>query len=247
MSPTSPKTCTHDRGPGTTVCLRCRHDEWQASQRRRQQMLMRVLGLGFVVGIIGMAGVAMASTIRERSSGTDSTRNVVQQDKPAVARQPRQLTPTRSRTAEASPVDFSAPPVAPKAPAASVSVPASRNRAGSMLVEGRTELTDSIFAVRSGDSVVVNFDVQGGRTRRADKFERMLRTTLPLVYGRFATLALDSVPNGTLLPSKDIVGELQSQGMRLTLENGVKISVHPQTRIGRDGALVVAYLTVVER
>src|SRR5258708_8345092 len=64
MSPTSPIICTHDRGRGTTVCLRWRHDEWQASQKRRKEMLMRFFGLVSVVGIIGIAGAAGAITLR---------------------------------------------------------------------------------------------------------------------------------------------------------------------------------------
>ncbi len=120
-------------------------------------------------------------------------------------------------------------------------------KAASLLGQGRTTLTDSIYAVRSGDSVLVNFDTHGNRTRRADKFEQMLRTTLPLVYGRRVTSSLGSVPTGALLPSRDVVGELTSQGVHLTLDNGVKISLWPQTRPSADGPLVVAYRVVVER
>src|SRR6202043_1655125 len=112
---------------------------------------------------------------------------------------------------------------------------------GSLLGEGRTTLMDSIYAVRTGDSVLVNFDTQGNRTRRADKFEQMLRTTLPLVYGRRIASSLDSVPAGALLPSRDVTGELMSQGVHLTLDNGLRISLWPQTRSSADGPLVVAY------
>ena len=137
----------------------------------------------------------------------------------------------------------------PAAPASTAVTPAvsSRPKSVSLLGQGRTSLTDSIYAVRTGDSVLVNFDTQGNRTRRADKFEQMLRTTLPLVYGRRVTLSLDSVPTGSLLPSRDVVGELTSQGVHLTLENGLRISLWPQTRPSADGPLVVAYRVVVER
>ena len=131
-----------------------------------------------------------------------------------------------------------------RGPAPAVSSPA---KGVSLLGQGRTTLTDSIYAVRTGDSVLVNFDTQGNRTRRADKFEQMLRTTLPLVYGRRITSSLDSVPTGSLLPSRDIVGELTSQGVHLMLDNGLRISLWPQTRASADGPLVVAYRVVVER
>src|SRR4051812_46674179 len=66
MSPSSPISCTHDRGPGTTVCLRCRHDQWRASRRRRQKTLIQFLSLGAVGGLLGVAGVGGASTLRDR-------------------------------------------------------------------------------------------------------------------------------------------------------------------------------------
>ncbi|MEO5568414.1 MAG: hypothetical protein ABIR92_07980, partial [Gemmatimonadaceae bacterium] len=65
MSPSTP-TCTHDRGRGTTVCLRCRHEEAQASQRRRQRFLMQFLGLASVAVLIGIAGIGAASTLRDK-------------------------------------------------------------------------------------------------------------------------------------------------------------------------------------
>jgi hypothetical protein len=251
MSPTTPTICTHDRGRGTTVCLRCRHDEWQASQKRRQQMLMRFFGLVSVVGIIAIAAAAGAITLRgggsagatETSAGNVSLR---QEGTKAAAnrpsRGPRPLTPTPARTVAASQPETTT--TVSKADAAAVSAPA---KGGSLLGQGRTTLTDSIYAVRTGDSVLVNFDTQGNRTRRADKFEQMLRTTLPLVYGRRITSALDSVPTGLLLPSRDVVGDLTSQGVHLMLDNGLRISLWPQTRPSADGPLVVAYRVVVER
>lgn len=248
MSPTSPKTCNHDRGPGTTVCLRCRHDEWQASQRRRQQMLMRFLALGFVVAIVGIAGLGAASAWRERSASavTDSVAGSVtlKQEGRSTGRPTRLLAPTPSVAASTRPATVASAPEPVSAPVPAAPSASSR---GSVLGQGKTMLTDSIFAIRSGDSVTVNFDVQGNRTQRADKFERMLRTTLPMVYGRLATATFDEVPTGSFLPSRDVVGELHEHGMQLTLDNGVRISVRPQTRGSRDGPLVVAYLTVLER
>src|SRR3954462_5034637 len=73
MSPSVPTTCTHERGPGTTLCLRCRHEQFEASQRRRQQMLMRLLGVGAVVAIIGVAGAAGALTIHGHENVTETS------------------------------------------------------------------------------------------------------------------------------------------------------------------------------
>src|SRR3954466_3315812 len=105
MSPTAPTTCTHERGPGTTMCLRCRHDQFQAMQKRRQQMLMRFLGLASVAGIIGIAGVAGAITIRGDGANVTQTSagNVALHQegktKSAAQRQPRPLAPTPVRAA----------------------------------------------------------------------------------------------------------------------------------------------------
>src|SRR4051812_25316498 len=120
MSPTAPTTCTHERGPGTTMCLRCRHDQFQATQRRRAQMLMRVIGVACVVGIIGIAGVAGALTLRGGDAASitqTSAGNVALKQegkaKPRTERLPRPLTPTPVRAsavvAAAQPADSETP------------------------------------------------------------------------------------------------------------------------------------------
>ena len=45
------------------------------------------------------------------------------------------------------------------------------------VAEGRTELRDSMFVVRSGDGMTVHFDTRDMRTRRAEKFEWIVRST----------------------------------------------------------------------
>jgi hypothetical protein len=240
------------------MCLRCRHDQFQATQRRRQQMLMQFLGLASIAGIIAVAGVAGAITLRGGDAAnvteTSAGNVALNQAGKAKTRMPRPLSPTPVRAsttvAPAEPVEKPAPatPAAP-APVAATPPPAATARpaGNSSLGQGRTTLTDSIYAMRSGDSVVVNFDTKGNRTGRADKFEQMVRATLPLVYGRRNTASIDSVPAGSLLPSRDVLGELASRGMHLQLDNGLKIALWPQTRETTSGPLVVAYLLLVER
>jgi len=216
-------------------------------------MLMRFFGLASVLGIIAIAAAAGTITLRgggpagatETSAGNVTLQQEGRSTKTAsthTPRAPRPFTPTPARVVSA-PEPEPMPPVS--APAR---VPVSpRTNGGSLLGQGRTTLSDSIYAVRTGDSVFVNFDTQGSRTHRADKFEQILRTTLPLVYGRRITSSLDSVPTGSLLPSRDVTGALISQGVHLTLDNGLRISLWPQTRPSIDGPLVVAYWVVVER
>jgi hypothetical protein len=240
MSPSSPISCTHDRGPGTTVCLRCRHDQWRSAQRRRQKMLMQLLALGAVGGLLGVAGVSAASTLRDRHDAvTETSGGTVGAEAKHAAETKRAVVPV-SKPAEPAVVQASSTPA--PAPAASHSV-----KRGFAIVEGRTSLTDSIYAMRSGDSVIVNFDAQGYRTRRPDKLERSLRLTLPLVYGRSVTQSFDTVKAGELVTSKDVIGELATTGMKIALDNGTIVHLRVLTRTGRDGPLAVGYVTLVER
>jgi hypothetical protein len=210
-------------------------------------MLMRILGLASVGSLIGIAGVAGAITLRDGGALTrtsDASVALRQEGHPGTTPVPRARSP---RAVEAMPTPASATPTSGVEPVASLTIAPRAGGAKSVLGQGRTPLADSIFAVRSGDSVSVYFDSQGNRTRRADKFERIVRQTLPLVYGRSVVSALDSVPEGLLLPSRDLVGALMSQGLHFQLDNGARIGLWPQTRESNGGPLVVAYLVVPER
>jgi hypothetical protein len=221
---------------------------------------MRLLGLGSVVAIVGIAGAAGAITIRGNTANVTetSTGSVAIKQEGVIGRKvrpTRELAPipesgkTEPSTAKTEPAIATKaaepPPSAPTPPAAAANVRASET--ATLLGPGRTVLADSIFALRTGDSVMVNFDTHGNRTRRADKFEVMVRNTLPLVYGKRSTAALDSIPEGSLLPSRDVLGDLRAQGLHLHLANGKRIAVWPQARETSDGPLVVAYWVVIER
>jgi hypothetical protein len=201
---------------------------------------MRVIGFGFVAGIIGIAGIAAASSILDgKPPGVTETSsgNVALSQEPKANTSRQVVAPT----ADSITVQQAAVP-APIAPPVATAAPS-----GFVLVEGRTALADSIYATRTGDSVIVNFDAQGFRTRRYDKFENTVRTTLPLVVGKLATTSVDSIPQGSLLPSRDVIGALTTQGMLLTLSNGVKVRIRALTRVGRDGPLAVGYLVAIDR
>jgi hypothetical protein len=106
---------------------------------------------------------------------------------------------------------------------------------------GRTELQDSVYVERTADSVVVHFDTPLTRTRRRDKFEQLVRTTLPAVYGATADSLLAHVAEGRLLPDADLLVELPLRGVALPPRDGWALTLWPETRPGRDGPLVVAY------
>jgi hypothetical protein len=196
---------------------------------------MQFLALAAVGGLLGVAGVGAASTLRDRHEAVPET------GKGAITPVVKPAAKAAAKPAEPMIVQASTT-VAPAAPAAS------RSTAGGFaLVEGRTALTDSIFAIRTADSVVVNFDAQGYRTRRPDKLERSLRLTLPLVYGKSLTQSFDTVKAGDLVTSRDVIGELATTGMRIVLDNGSAVRIRVLTRTGHDGPLAVGYVTLVER
>jgi hypothetical protein len=239
MSPSQP-TCTHDRGRGTTVCLRCRHEQAQASQRRRQKFHIQFLGAGAVVAIVGIAGVGAASTLRGGDSSAVTTSEgavTAPSQTPATVTAPivQQQATTPAPVVDSTPTPPPAPVVRP-AP-----------RGGFVLVEGRTKLVDSVQATRTGDSVIVNFDAFGFRTRRSSKIEQTLRLTLPLVFGRSATASLDGVATGQLVANRDVIGELATEGMLLTLDNGAAVRIRILTRVVSDGPIAIGYLATLER
>lgn len=115
------------------------------------------------------------------------------------------------------------------------------------IAEGRTEWADSTYAMRTGREVTVHFDTETLRTRFDWKFESVVRTTLPLVYGQDARGALDAVPTGTLVRGS-LLQELPTRGISLPLADGRgTMRIWPVTRAGRDGPIVVAYRTLVSR
>jgi hypothetical protein len=113
--------------------------------------------------------------------------------------------------------------------------------------EGRTSIGDSIMVDRSGSTVSVKFDAPLLRTRRADKFEGIVRATLPRIYGAVADSVLAKVPEGRLLRGADLLTDLPARGIRLALDEGWAFAIWPETRPGQDGPLVVAYRATITR
>ena len=133
--------------------------------------------------------------------------------------------------------------VAPKPPVAAPVAPAgaAAEKLEPRIAEGRRELADSMFAVREGEAVTVHFDTETLRTRYDWKFERVVRSTLPIVFGSVVRAALDSIPEGQLAAGGDLLTELTTRGIELPISEGQTLRVWPVTRPGQDGPLVVAY------
>lgn len=227
--------CTHPVGQGITVCLRCRQEQRQRSRARQLRVLTRVgASLVAVVAVVGLGARV--------TNGWRFERLVVGPVEPsrAIAVADVKLqgasAPVSRTSLVAGPASAPAPaPVTAPAPLV-LSVP-----------EGRTTLADSILADRRGDSVTVSFDTRGTRTRRRDKFARVVRQTLPALYGAPADSLLAATPDSALFAGGDLLSELPSRGVHLPLADGWTLVLHPQTRPGQDGPLVVRYRVYVAK
>jgi hypothetical protein len=135
--------------------------------------------------------------------------------------------------------DGATTPVAPPEQAAPVFEPS--------IPEGRSALGDSIVAERRGGDVTVHFDTEALRTRFDSKFERVVRATLPLIFGADARTALDSIKTGDFVRGGNLLHDLPTRGIHLALSEGRGLTVRPITRPGQDGPLVVGYRASVSR
>jgi hypothetical protein len=156
-------------------------------------------------------------------------------------------TSTPASTPPAAVTTPSLPSSITPAPAGEPAIIPSTPRAGFVLVEGRSQLTDSVYAIRTGDSVLVNFDAYGFRTRRSDRIEQSLRLTLPLVFGKAATASVDTLVAGELVTEHDVIGALAKEGMRLKLDNGATAHIRILTRVVSDGPIAIGYLATIDR
>ena len=248
MSSRSIPPCDHELRPGTAVCLRCQHAERAARRARPRQIMARGTAIAMALGVIAAIGVAGASVIRSRawSEGTESL---------VRAAEPESTSATDSATSLAADSETtglgSQRTVASSAPAAAAGVSRPALPAGTMVLPvvppGRTALRDTMVADRAGDTVRVSFDLELSRTRRPEKFEAIVRSTLPQVYGAAVDSALRALPEGAVARAGDLVTTLPEQGFHIPLPGGRTIAVWPETRPGRDGPLVVAYRAVASR
>jgi hypothetical protein len=245
------------------VCLHCLHAARVATRERRQRLVIRVSLWTLGIAVVGAVGVAATgAVIRAPSSSHRSSRPTGK--RVANLRVPNADTVTMlaampvvpqgapDTTAVAPRDTMKSAPDAPAVPTASR--PDSLHAAPTPIVAiqpllgpGRTDLADSLYAERIGDTVVVHFDTSPARTRRADKFEHIVRQTLHTVYGAVADTLLTTVPDGRLAAPNELLTVLPQRGIHLATPSGSRVALWPQTRPGRDGPLVIAYRTVVER
>lgn len=265
MTTQAPASCPHELRPGTTRCLHCRSEQRAAARARLRRSAARVGLASVVIAIVAVVANAGTTVL---SMGDMLPAPSVPGTSPAPAPQPASpsaaavvpvvpVVPVASRQgppmyAARSAADVPAATVASPAPAlptaSAAAAPAPTRAVGvaarpvqPRVAEGRTDLRDSIFAVRSGDGVTLHFDTGDMRTRRAEKFEQIVRSTLPRLYGPGVDSVLAAIPVGQLVVGADLLTELPQRGVFIRVADGSTIGIWPETRPGRDGPLVVDY------
>jgi hypothetical protein len=200
--------------------------------------MLRGSAVAIVVVTFIAVGVVGASTFRQMAGGTKSdSAPAAQADTSAVTAAPMPH------------VDSSAPPAAPEVtPQAQPQTPPPISEPvlpatpfAPAIPRGETMLADSVIAVRSDSDVVVDFDRPMLRTRRPDKFEQFVRTTLESVYGAPAAAVIRKLPNGAIAAQGDLLKELPTRGVRIPVDASWVIRLFPETRQGQDGPLVIRY------
>ena len=232
-----PENCPHERRPGLTVCLHCRHAAREAELAKRRSSLARLGIVGAVIGLGAMLATAAVRS-REHAAATSVATLAAAEGASEVAG-----STATAPAADVAHVVETVPSPAFTAP----SVPASTTPLGPVVAPGTTELPEGLSVVRAGDSLTVHFDTELGRTRRPEKFERIVRETLPMIYGATAESLLAGVPAGAIAGAGELLTELPARGVRIPTADGRTLLLRPETRPGRDGPLVVRYIATVER
>ena len=210
MQDSAVQTCPHGLRPGTTVCLHCRQEARVAARQRRNRLIVRA-------GLVALGAAAVVTLI---------VGGIM-----AVA-----------PTGTASAAGDDAPPAAVVV-ATGTSVPADSTPRPTLrpaIGEGRRELSEGMHAVREGPQVTVYFDTELLRTRFDWKFEGIVRSTLPTIFGEQTRQAMDSIATGSLVRGGALLTELPERGFTLPVD-GHTLRIWPVTRPGRDGPLVIAY------
>lgn len=255
MPPTSDQptpVCTHERGPGTTVCLHCRREARIAASHRRKQLVLRGSAGAIVVATFLAAGVLSASALRGRSA-RDTARRLA--DPPHAPTQSAVAAPTPAKPDSVTQQGVAPAPRPVTTPvattgAASGSVASTRGPSagapfGPVIAEGEASIAAGVTAVRTDSAVSVSFDNPERRTRIPEKFEAFVRETLPKVFGSTADSALAKLKAGGIASQGDLLMDLPIRGVRIPVNPAWDIMLYPATRPGRDGPLVIRYSAVV--
>ena len=266
-------TCQHERRPHTTVCLLCRRDERAAVLARRRRALGRVSLIGLAVVFFSVGGVAAVTAMEGRWPAAPFLGRWPAADGwfDLARTRTRDVISNLTRRASAAPVPIYASPIVADSVALTDSLhvvaatdtvlaalsealrQAQDSAAGAapplkpIVAQGRTALRDGLVAVRTGDTVTVHFDTPLLRTRQPQKFEQLVRATLPAIYGAAIESVLATVAAGDLIRGVDPSAAPLTHGVYLPLAAGWSLALWPETRPGRDGPLIVTSRTALTR
>jgi hypothetical protein len=200
-----------------------------------------VLGLATIGAVISSGAEALQGRQLVATGGAEPTASPVPEQEGSTSS--GSLASTAEPTAEPGDEPAAAVDSSPEIPASLATAPSPNEPELStpVLAEGRTELGDGLFAVREGNDVTVHFDVPQARTRRRDKFDRIVRATLPRVYGPEAQSVLDEIPQGQIVAVGTLPADLEKSGLRIPLGDSASIELWPELRDASGGPLVVGY------
>jgi hypothetical protein len=209
-----------------------------ATRERRRRALFATAAIALGVATIGAAGAAgmLDSELRAagfaipEASAPSAPSEAEPQSVPETVPDTAPVVSVAPESTVVSVASVTTPPVAELAPT---------------IGEGKTSLRDGIVAQRHGDEIMVLFDTPAARTRRPEKFEAILRATLPQIFGAAVDSTLAAMPAGTLVPPHGLTTDLPTQGLYVPVSGGSTLRIWPGTRSGEDGPLVVRYRVLV--
>ncbi len=190
-------------------------------------MLVRAGGVAVVVGSVIGVGVLGATALREKNANRNRAATAPATRDLASAETPAAVVDSPAGSAAAQQGELAGAPLTPIIPM------------------GESSLGDGLSVIRSDTGVTVTFDTPLTRTRIPEKFERFVRGTLPLIYGRGVDSLLAMVPEGGIASQGDLITELPARGARIPAGEFWSIRILPETRPGLDGPLVVRYRVAV--
>ena len=248
MAPHTPRSspslesCPHEQRPGTKICLHCRHEARMLAKARRRRVLLRGSAFSAILLTLGSVGIIGAVTVRRYTAPrrAESQSQTQGQTQPQPQQTIVAATPIKDSVVAAAAAQ---PPVAATAPISTPAAPGLKP----VLPEGTTTLAGGMTATRHDSVVVLSFDFAGARTRIPERFERLVRTTLPSVYGARADSAMRAIPEGGIARQGDLFTVLTERGVRIPLSTGGAIALYPISRPGHDGPLVTQYRVTVTK
>ena len=199
--------------------------------------MLRVSAVGVVVLTLGAAGALSATAIR----GRNAARQASQPTAPVAAGVADMASPKASIETAVPVVPPPKPMATPSTTPSPTEIMTSRAPFGPIVPQGESSLASGPTAMRADSVVTVSFDKALMRTRIPAKFEHLVRSTLPAIYGPSIDSVLARVPDGGIVSQGDLLSELPSRGARIPVNSAWTLALYPETRPGADGPLVIRY------